>query len=70
METPPTDTPALAPINIGDTLPSYILKNEQDEDIDIAKLAEEQGVVIFSIPKADTCMCYLVILPLVRRASH
>jgi len=57
VETPPAETPALAPIDIGDALPSYILKNEQGEDIDIAKLAEEQGVVIFSIPKADTSGC-------------
>jgi peroxiredoxin Q/BCP len=56
-ETPPVETPALAPIDIGDTLPSYILKNEQGEDIDIAKIAEEKGVIIFSIPKADTSGC-------------
>jgi peroxiredoxin Q/BCP len=70
VETTPAETPALAPINIGDTLPSYILKNEQGEDIDVAKLAEEKGVVIFSIPKADTCMCFLVILSRVCRAAH
>jgi peroxiredoxin Q/BCP len=57
VETPPVETPTLSPIDIGDVLPSYILKNEQGEDIDIAKLAEEKGVVIFSIPKADTSGC-------------
>jgi peroxiredoxin Q/BCP len=57
VEPPPAETPAPAPINIGDTLPSYILKDEQGEDIDTAKLAEEKGVIIFSIPKADTCTC-------------
>jgi len=57
VETPPAETPALAPIDIGDTLPSYILKNEQGEDIDVVNLAEEKGVIIFSIPKADTSGC-------------
>ncbi|KAH9177704.1 peroxiredoxin Q [Lactarius sanguifluus] len=57
VETTPAKTPVLASIDIGDTLPSYILKNEQGEDIDVAKLTEEKGVVIFSIPKADTSGC-------------
>ena len=58
MELPPAETPAtraLAPIDVGDSLPSYILKNEQGEDVDVADLAEESGVILFSIPKADTC---------------
>jgi thioredoxin-dependent peroxiredoxin len=45
---------ALAPIDIGDSLPSYILKNEQGEDIDVATLTAEKGAVLFTIPKADT----------------
>jgi len=45
---------ALALIDIGDSLPSYILKNEQDEDIDVATLTAEKGAILFSIPKADT----------------
>jgi peroxiredoxin Q/BCP len=62
VETPPAETPAPASINIGDTLPSYTLKNEQGEDIDTANLAEEKGVIIFSIPKADTCTrCYVAL---------
>jgi peroxiredoxin Q/BCP len=56
---PPAETPAaapaLAPIDIGDSLPSYILKNEQGEDVDVAKITEKNGVILFSIPKADTC---------------
>jgi len=48
---------ALAPIDIGDSLPSYILKNEQGEDVDIATLTAEQGAILFSIPKADTPGC-------------
>lgn len=58
MELPPAETPAtraLAPIDVGDSLPSYILKNEQGEDVDVANLADESGVILFSIPKADTC---------------
>jgi len=57
---PPPETsaaPVLTPIDIGDSLPSYILKNEQGEDIDVAKLTEEKGVILFSIPKADTPGC-------------
>lgn len=61
MELPPAETPAtraLAPIDVGDSLPSYILKNEQGEDVDVANLADEGGVILFSIPKADTCESY------------
>ncbi len=45
---------ALAPIDIGDNIPSYILKNEQGEDVDVATLTAETGAILFSIPKADT----------------
>jgi peroxiredoxin Q/BCP len=56
VETPAA--PALAPIDIGDSLPSYILKNEQGEDVDVANIAEKNGVILFSIPKADTRTFY------------
>ncbi|KAI0717344.1 thioredoxin-like protein [Cerioporus squamosus] len=49
--------PALEPINIGDTLPSYTLKNEKDEDVDVATLTAEKGVIFFLVPKADTPGC-------------
>ncbi|KAI0371986.1 AhpC-TSA-domain-containing protein [Pilatotrama ljubarskyi] len=49
--------PALSPINVGDVLPSYTLKNEKDEDVDVATLAANRGVVIFLVPKADTPGC-------------
>ncbi|KAI0321437.1 thioredoxin-like protein [Amylostereum chailletii] len=45
---------SLAPIEIGDTLPSFILKNEQGEDVDVAAIAAEKGIVLFSVPAADT----------------
>ncbi|KAG5733107.1 Peroxiredoxin [Termitomyces sp. T112] len=45
------------PINIGDILPSVTLKNEKGEDVDIAGLAVEKGVVFFLVPKADTPGC-------------
>ncbi|KAG6896710.1 hypothetical protein C0992_006594 [Termitomyces sp. T32_za158] len=47
----------LAPIDIGDVLPSVTLKNEKGEDVDIASLAVEKGVVLFLVPKADTPGC-------------
>lgn len=45
---------ALGPIAIGDTLPSLVLKNEKGEDVQIADLAKDKGVVLFLVPKADT----------------
>ncbi|KAG2055297.1 AhpC-TSA-domain-containing protein [Suillus hirtellus] len=47
----------LAPIDIGDILPSIALKNEQGEDIDTGSIAAEKGVVLFLVPKADTPGC-------------
>jgi hypothetical protein len=44
----------LAPIDIGGVLPALTLKNEKDEDIQVADLASEKGVVMFLVPKADT----------------
>lgn len=44
----------LAPIDIGDALPTLTLKNEKGEDIQVAELASEKGVIIFLVPKADT----------------
>ena len=41
-------------IDIGDSLPSITLKNEKGEDVDIANLAAEKGVILFLVPKADT----------------
>ncbi|KAF8635264.1 hypothetical protein AX15_000487 [Amanita polypyramis BW_CC] len=47
----------LAPIDIGDVLPALILKNERDEEVQVAELAAEKGVVMFLVPKADTPGC-------------
>jgi peroxiredoxin Q/BCP len=44
----------LASIDVGDSLPSLTLKDEKNEDIQIADLASEGGVVLFLVPKADT----------------
>jgi len=49
--------PSLSPVNIGDSLPSLVLKNEHDEDVDVSTLTAEKGVVIFLVPKADTPGC-------------
>jgi peroxiredoxin len=46
----------LKPIEIGDVLPSFTLKNEKGEDVDVSKLAAEKGVILFLVPKADTRM--------------
>jgi peroxiredoxin Q/BCP len=40
--------------DIGDSLPSLTVKNEEDKDVDVASLASGKGVVIFLVPKADT----------------
>ena len=50
ISSPPLDT-----IDIGDTIPSVVLKNEKDEDVDVATLTEEKGLILFLVPKADTC---------------
>jgi len=44
----------LAHIDIGDSLPTLTLKNEKGEDVDVATLASEKGVIFFLVPKADT----------------
>jgi len=41
-------------VTVGDVLPDVILKNEKGEDIRVAELAKETGVIIFAVPKADT----------------
>ena len=54
LEDDTDDEAKLQPVSVGDQLPSITLKNEKGEDVDIAKLADNQGVVIFLVPKADT----------------
>jgi peroxiredoxin Q/BCP len=44
-------------ITVGSVLPDLILKNEKGDDIQIADLTKETGVIIFAIPKADTPGC-------------
>lgn len=41
-------------IDVGDTLPSLVLKNEKGEDVDTTSLTIESGAVLFLVPKADT----------------
>jgi peroxiredoxin len=48
--------PVYGAFNLGDGLPAFALKNEAGEDIHTDKLADEKGVVIFLVPKADTRM--------------
>ncbi|PCH38970.1 AhpC-TSA-domain-containing protein [Wolfiporia cocos MD-104 SS10] len=47
----------LATIDIGGQLPSLTLKNEKGEDVEVADLAAEKGVILFLVPKADTPGC-------------
>lgn len=35
-------------------MPNLTLKNEKDEDIQVADIASEKGAVVFLVPKADT----------------
>jgi len=49
--------PQLAPIDIGDILPDLVLKNEKEEDVQVADIAKEKGAVVFLVPKADTPGC-------------
>ncbi|KAG8979776.1 hypothetical protein FRB94_011520 [Tulasnella sp. JGI-2019a] len=44
-------------LQLGDSLPDWTFKNEKDEDVEIAKLAGEKGLVLFMVPKADTPGC-------------
>jgi peroxiredoxin Q/BCP len=48
------DVPSVKIIEIGDVLPAVTLKNEKDEDVNVAELAAEKGLVLFLVPKADT----------------
>ena len=48
------DSSALSLIDIGGNLPELTLKNEKGEDIQVANLASEKGVILFLVPKADT----------------
>jgi len=52
----------LPPIDIGDSLPSLVLKNEKGEDVQVSDLATENGVVLFLVPKADTGGFQLVVV--------
>ncbi|KAF8181407.1 thioredoxin-like protein [Mycena galopus ATCC 62051] len=51
------DSAKLTPIDIGDSLPTLTLKNEKDEDVEVASLTEDKGLVLFLVPKADTPGC-------------
>jgi len=44
----------LSLIDIGDKLPELVLKTEKGEDVQVADLTAEHGVILFLVPKADT----------------
>lgn len=41
-------------VTVGGVLPDVVLKNEKGEDVHVAALAKETGVIIFAVPKANT----------------
>jgi len=51
------DADTLASIDIGDSIPSLTLKNEKDEDVEVASLTADKGLILFLVPKADTPGC-------------
>ncbi|KAF4566456.1 thioredoxin-dependent peroxiredoxin [Pleurotus pulmonarius] len=51
------DNDTLPKIDLGDILPSILLKNEEDVEVDVADLVSEKGLVLFLVPKADTPGC-------------
>lgn len=44
----------LMPIDIGDTLPPLVLRNEKDEEFDVSTVAKTKGAIIFLVPKVNT----------------
>jgi hypothetical protein len=48
------DIPAAKDLKVGDSLPTVTLKNEKDEDVNVAELTADKGLVLFLVPKADT----------------
>ncbi|PPQ80134.1 hypothetical protein CVT25_001433 [Psilocybe cyanescens] len=44
-------------LEIGDSLPELTLQNEKGEDVKVAELGAEKGVILFLVPKADTPGC-------------
>ena len=54
VDTGTEDEDEMKSFDIGDSLPSLTVKNEEDKDVDVASLASGKGVVIFLVPKADT----------------
>ncbi|KAF9223016.1 AhpC-TSA-domain-containing protein [Gyrodon lividus] len=54
---PSSSSDAPKKIDIGDTIPSVVLKNEKGEDVDTSTLTAAKGAVLFLVPKADTPGC-------------
>lgn len=44
----------LKPIDIGDALPTLVLRNEKDEEFDVSTVAKTKGAIIFLVPKVNT----------------
>lgn len=48
------DTAQKTSFDLGDMIPSAMLKNENGEDVETSGLVAQRGVVLFLVPKADT----------------
>jgi hypothetical protein len=53
-------TGELKHIDVGDSLPSFVLRNEKGEDVDVAGLTSEKGIVMFLVPKGSFA-CYHIV---------
>ncbi|KAI5992704.1 thioredoxin-like protein [Pisolithus albus] len=53
----PPAAAAKTTVDIGDALPSLVVKNEKGEDVETSTLVVEKGVVLFLVPRADTPGC-------------
>lgn len=53
----------LKPIDIGDTLPTLVLRNEKDEEFDVSTVVKTKGAIIFLVPKVNTGKLFSCISP-------
>ena len=44
-------------VKVGDSIPSITLKDHAGEDVDLADIAKDSGIVLFSYPAASTPGC-------------
>jgi len=57
MEAEAEGSDAIKELQLGDVLPALALLNEKGQEVEVAKVAGDKGLVIFVVPKADTPGC-------------